>query len=199
MHPRGSGPAGVGRAAVHWQPSACQRVQIPHPCLRPMCGCALHIAVIIAIWKQAAKGAICKLSSCRKLLSAASDDAGKLRVYVFSEMLALFARERYDTSLSDLSNLASHLTNTCRQPDAAEGRDAAATGARFGSAPAAVGAALPLPNGHSRPADNTAQQPDSGSAGSAGADSYSEADVVRLLSELPRVRLPQSHHDMVHD
>ena len=108
-------------------------------------------------------------------------------MYVYSEMLALFARARYDTSLSDLSNLASHLTNTCRQPDAAEGQDAAASGAGTGAAPAAAEPASSLNNGHSSTAYSTAQRPRSGVAGSVGADSYSEADVVRLLSELPKV------------
>lgn len=40
-------------------------------------------------------------------------------MFVYSEMLALFAGEPYDTSLSDLSNLASHLTNTCLQTSGA--------------------------------------------------------------------------------
>jgi Tubulin-tyrosine ligase family len=154
-----------------------------------LCVGTLHmILVIIAKCDRSQTITTCKPLSRVQPQSAISHAAGKLRVYVYSEMLALFARDRYDTSLSDLSNLASHLTNTCRQPDAAEGQDVAATGARFGSAPAAAGPASALPNGHSRPADSTAQRPGTGSAGSAGADSYSEADVVRLLSELPEVR-----------
>lgn len=41
--------------------------------------------------------------------------AGSLRVYSYSEMLALFAGTPYDTSLTRLTDLSSHLTNTCCQ------------------------------------------------------------------------------------
>lgn len=41
--------------------------------------------------------------------------AGKLQVFVWSEMLALFADARYNR---DFSDLAAHLTNTCRQSSA---------------------------------------------------------------------------------
>lgn len=44
--------------------------------------------------------------------------AGKLQVYVWSEMLALFAGAPYG---QDLTDLRAHLTNTCRQSSAAVG------------------------------------------------------------------------------
>ncbi len=116
----------------------------------------------------------------RELLHAGCDGAGKLRVHVYSEMLALFASDPYDASLSDLSNLAAHLTNTCRQTDAAEGDGSAAEGGRAGSAGAAGQAAAPP-----RDQNRAAQQ----SARGAGCSHYSEADVVRLLSELPKVMI----------
>ena len=154
-----------------------------------LCVGTLHmILVIIAKRDRSQTITTCKLLSRVQPQSAICNAAGKLRAYVYSEMLALFARDRYDTSLSDLSNLASHLTNTCRQPDGAEGQDAAAHGAGAGAAETVAGATSPPPSSHASTADSTAQRPRNGRAGSAGADSYSEADVVRLLSELPRVR-----------
>lgn len=39
---------------------------------------------------------------------------GSLKAFVFSEVLALFAGQPYDSELQDLTNLDSHLTNTCR-------------------------------------------------------------------------------------
>ena len=39
---------------------------------------------------------------------------GAMKVYVYDDMLALFAAETYDSSLRNLSNSKSHLTNTCR-------------------------------------------------------------------------------------
>ena len=41
--------------------------------------------------------------------------AGSLRVYMYSEMLALFASTPYDCELTHLTDLSSHLTNTCCQ------------------------------------------------------------------------------------
>jgi Tubulin-tyrosine ligase family len=105
-------------------------------------------------------------------------------VYVYSEMLALFASDRYDASLSDLSNLAAHLTNTCRQTDAAVGEDSAAGLDRACTA-AAAGPASELPDTPYRAAQQSTSR-------SAGCSSYSEADVIRLLSELPEVRPPRT-------
>jgi hypothetical protein len=42
-------------------------------------------------------------------------DAGSLQVYVYSEMLALFAAQPYGTA--GLTDLEAHLTNTCCQSD----------------------------------------------------------------------------------
>ncbi|KAL3156286.1 hypothetical protein ABBQ32_012558 [Trebouxia sp. C0010 RCD-2024] len=39
---------------------------------------------------------------------------GSLKAYVYSQVLALFAGQPYDTELQDLGNLDAHLTNTCR-------------------------------------------------------------------------------------
>ena len=39
---------------------------------------------------------------------------GAMEVYVYDDMLALFAAEKYDSSLGNLENARSHLTNTCR-------------------------------------------------------------------------------------
>lgn len=120
-------------------------------------------------------------------------DAGKLKVYVYSEMLALFAGAPYASSLSDLSNLAAHLTNTCRQTDAAPSGPAGTSDSSV-AAPAAPAAAS-LPKGpqsvEGSAEGSTAQQPASSlPAGSAGAHDFDEADVVRLLSELPDVSHP---------
>lgn len=100
---------------------------------------------------------------------------GKLRVYVYSEMLALFAGKPYDTSLSDLSNLASHLTNTCLQTSGTAG-SRAANGLPGGDQPAQGSADQHAANSRSAAA-----------AAAGGRQSFDESDVVRLLSELPEV------------
>jgi len=118
--------------------------------------------------------------------------AGKLKVYVYSEMLALFAGAQYDSSLSDLSNLASHLTNTCRQTDAdagpatdggGGGGDSSSSGLGSGGAQGGSAAA-----GGSEAAAGSNSGGD-GAADSGGSGGWKEEDVVKLLSELPEVCL----------
>lgn len=119
--------------------------------------------------------------------------AGKLKVYVYSEMLALFAGAQYDSSLSDLSNLASHLTNTCRQTDADAG-PATDGGGGGGGDSSSSGLGSRGAQGFSAAAGGSEAAAGSGSGGDGaaaggGSGGWKEEDVVKLLSELPEVRL----------
>lgn len=49
---------------------------------------------------------------------------GSLKAYVYSEVLALFAGQPYDSELQNLNNLDAHLTNTCRLAGTAEEEEA---------------------------------------------------------------------------
>lgn len=49
--------------------------------------------------------------------------AGSMRAYVYSDVLALFAAERYDVGLAQLGNASAHLTNTCQAASAGASED----------------------------------------------------------------------------
>ena len=106
-------------------------------------------------------------------------------MHVYSEMLALFAGRPYDVALANLSDLRSHLTNTCRQvSDSASGDSD--SGGNGDSNSRADDRSQPGRGATGDSGGGDGRQNDGGDCGG-GTEHFDEADVVRLFSELPEV------------